>query len=407
MSPFEYNFPEQQESHSFCDPSILNVAKESHIENHLVNEKGSRALGVVTVVLFVGILLSFLVNFGVTAYLGTGDLVEDYFDGEEHGEIVFSGFADTFYLSKSIRQNIAYLDYYLFNRLPSPEVILGDDSFLFPTRDAQTGYNYVADYLGEMKPTPQELKDTYDGIRAITSAYANADKQCYIVIIPNAQTVYSEKMPDYMGNISDQTRLKMTTKYLSDDIDNYLDLTSTLISAKENGELYNNTEDSLNSLGAYYAYLAVLDMLPDDATKDITSVKLSENDLVSHLTVGKELAKLVSLENTIKNRTISLSTDFEQKYLILRDLIGLCDVSYAKIQYKSELPETPRIQLQFASEWDRILMIDYFSNTFGYTVYRTAVDYKPEVLSKTDASYVILFLHEKDLGKLSDGSMLP
>ncbi len=391
------------------EPMGLNIGNESHIENILPVGKSSRALGVIIIVLFVGILLSFLVNIGVSAYLGSEELVDDYYDGEDHPNIIISDFADTFYLSKKIRGNIIKVDYKLFNRLPTSEVLLGDGEFLFPTVDEETGYNYVADYFGELKPTDIELNRYFNGISELTEEYREHGTEVYFIIIPNSQTVYPELMPDYMGNISENTRLKTVTRYLGKRaVQNYLDLTDALRNAKENGELYNNTEDSLNSRGAYYAYRAVINKLPSFIRKEITPVELNAGDLVHHTTAGKVLARKTSLENEIKNRTVSLSTDFVQKYQIYLSFEDYeYDMAYAKRNYKDELPTMPRIQFQFSSEWDKIIMIDYFSNTFGNTIYRTSPELNPTVIGKTDPAYVICFIHEKDLHMLADGSLLP
>lgn len=391
------------------EPNSLNIGSNAHIENIFPVGKSSRALGVIIIVLFVGILLSFLVNIGVSAYLGSEELVDDYYDGEDHSNIIISDFADTFYLSKKIRSNIIKVDYYLFNRIPTSDVLLGDDEFLFPTSDEDSGYSYVADYFGELKPTESELSRYYNGIKELTEEYREHGAEVYFVIIPNSQTIYPELMPDYMGTISEDTRLKVTTRYLGKRaVQNYLDLTEYLLNAKEHGELYNNTEDSLNSRGAYYAYLAVLNKLPSYVRKEVTPVELTPDDLVYHTTAGKVLARTAGLENEIKNRTVSLSTDFIQKYQIYLSFEDYqYDIAYPKRLYKDELPTSPRMQFQFSSEWDRIIMIDYFSNTFGITIYRNSPELNPTVLNKAAPAYVICFIHEKDLHKLADGSLMP
>ncbi len=391
----------------FHERSVLNVDNDSHIENILPGGKSARALGVIIIVLFVGILLSFLVNFGVSAYLGTVEKADSYFDGDEHPGILLPQFTDAFYLSESIRQNIIHVDYYLFGRLHTDEVLLGNDRFLFPTYDEENDYNYVADYIGELDLSSEELNRYYEGLNAITKAYEEYGAECYFVIIPNAQTVYSEKMPEFMGEISESTRLRSVSSYFARrGVTNYLDLTNTLTAAKVHGELYNNTEDSLGSRGAYYAYLATLDMLPEESKKDALTVELNEGDLVRHTTMGKELARKASLEDVIKNRTVSLSTDFVQKYQILLRY-ETYDMAFTKLEYKDELPSHPKMQFAFSSDWDRIIMIDYFSNTFGTTIYRNSTNFNGDVLKKNDPAYVIIFLHERDLGKLADGSMLP
>ncbi len=389
-----------------CRQSTLNVTDEAHIENIIPGGKHARAFGIITIVLFVGILLSFLVNFGVAAYLGTEELVDSYFDGEEHPNIFLSDFSNTFYLSKQVQSNIIKIDYDLLGRLPTSDVILGEDEFLFPAYDSKSVYSYVADYLGEYHPNETELDLYYNGINELTKEYKKYGTEIFFIVIPNSQTVYSEKMPDYMGEISNDTRLKSTTRYLKKcGITNYLDLTDALIAAKEHGELYNNTEDSLNSRGAYYAYLAALDLLPEDIRTGIPAIELNDSDLVKHTTAGKELARLASLEDKIKNRTVSLSSDFVQKYQILLRYDDY-EMATVKMLYKNELPSYPKVLLQFSSDWDRIIMTDYFSNTFATTIYSLSPAPTKEVLNK-DPAYFFCFIHEKDLAMLGNGSLMP
>jgi hypothetical protein len=118
------------------------------------------------------------------------------------------------------------------------------------------------------------------------------------------------------------------------------------------------------------------------------------------------LARKATLESVIKNRTVSLSTDFVQKYQILLRFDNY-DMAFAKMLYRDELPELPRIEFSFSSEWDRIIMIEYFSNSFGTTIYRTSLDFDESVIKKAYPSVHVIFLNEKNIYKLADGSLLP
>ena len=386
--------------------SLINVTDEAHIEKIIPGGKYSRAFGIITIVLFIGILLSFLVNFGVSAYLGTEELVNSYFDGEEHPDIILSDFSNTFYLSKEIQNNIIKVDYDLFGRLPTSDVILGSDEFLFPTYDEANDYSYVADYLGAYKPNGTELDIYLNAINDLTKEYKKYGATPYFIVIPNTQTIYSDKMPEYMGGISNNTRLKSITRYFQKrGVINFIDLTDALISAKDKGELYNNTENSLNSRGAYFAYLSITKNLPKDVRDEITEVELTDKDFVKHNTDGKHLARIVSLQNKIKNRTVSLSADFVQKYQTFLKSDDY-EMTTVKIQYKNEVAAYPKVLLQFSDDWDRIIMTDYFSNTFATTMYSIAPRVTKEMLNK-DPHYVFFFIHENELHKFIDGSLMP
>ena len=210
-----------------------------------------------------------------------------------------------------------------------------------------------------------------------------------------------------MGEPSEDTRLRTISGYFSKrGVNNYIDLSDNLINSKVYGDLYNNTEDSLNSRGAYYAYLAVLEKLPSDVKRMITPVVLNDEDLVQHSSTGKVLARAASLENVIKNKTVSLSTDFVQKYQILLSY-DKYDMAFAKMQYRDDLPALPRIEFSFSSDWDRIIMIDYLSNTFGTAIYHNSLDFDADVINEASPTIHVIFLNERNIYKLADGSLLP
>jgi hypothetical protein len=77
------------------------------------------------------------------------------------------------------------------------------------------------------------------------------------------------------------------------------------------------------------------------------------------------------------------------------------------MQYRDELPSQPKIELSFSSDWDKIIMIDYFSNTFGTTIYRSSLNFDASVIEKAEPTVHIIFLNERNIYKLANGSLLP
>ncbi len=384
-----------------------NIPEEHRAEAFFTNTPSSRRMGVVTIVIFIGILLSFAINFSLSTLLGSGELCDEYFDGKTHDDIVFPAFCDQLFLSQSQRDLIVSYDYLIFNKLSTSDVMLGHDEFLFPVEEEDTRYNYIADYIGDYDPSVYELEAYTTAIKKITDAYDDLGKDCYFVIIPNSQTVYSDKMPDFFGDISENTRLSVLSSYMSKkNINNYLDLTDALKNAKQYGELYNNTENSLNARGAYFAYMATLELFPESVQSKLTPLELLHGELVSYSTEGKQLAKTANLSKVIKNRSVALSSDFPQMYTILerRELV---EMAFAKLDYRDVLPSRPIVQFQFSTEWDRIIMIDYYSNTFGTTAYTTTLSFNQKVLDATSASHIVFFIHEYELHLLRDSSLLP
>ena len=123
-----------------------------------------RTLCIVLTILFVGILLSFAVNVLLSSYFATDDYYKDYYDGKERNDIFFSKFADGIYKDSDMRDLIVSADYILYGNLRSDSVLLGKNGFLFDVYDAESGYNYIEDYVGESHPDEEylagALKDT-------------------------------------------------------------------------------------------------------------------------------------------------------------------------------------------------------------------------------------------------------
>ena len=388
------------------DPNVpLNIDLLYSGENLAQGRRLPHSLCVILIVFFIGILLSMTLNFGISAWSGTMDLCDDYYDGASHEDIVLSSFSDVFYKNREMRTIITNYDYILFGNLNTNDVILGKNEFLFERYDKVHDYNYIADYIGEYSDKDGEVKEIAEGILRLRKKYDDIGVGCTVVVIPNIHTVYCEMMPDFFGTMSPQTRLAKLTQYMDNvGCTDYIDTREALIAAKSEGRLYNNTENSLNARGAYHVYLEVIRRLSEDGNMTVPDcLTLSERDLVSHVTAGKELAREVGLPYLIRNLTVSLSGEFTQRYEA-KKRVGSVSIVGPKEEFRDLLPDSPSVLFEFteSNEWDRILLTDYFSNTFGQCGYRTSAEFSTDAVQSINASRVIIFVHENELSVFTD-----
>ena len=361
----------------------------------------TKPINVVCAALFAGIILTFTFYFGITSL--TDNRSSE--DGSVVSRMTFSDFCYSFYCNDELTVFADKVDYLIFKSIDSKDIILGDNNFLFDAGVHENGYNYLYDYTGNSILSGSELRALSNILSLRQLAYENQGVKYLMVVIPNAQTVYSDYMPSYMGELSGNTRLSQLSEYTEEvGYDFFFNATDLLVTAKTYGKpLYNNTEDSLNSLGEWYLYDAVRAKL--EQMYGITGglVGVSSLDLYTRNTDGKLLARRAGLESVISNETLSLSDSEYTKYTIS---------SYYGTMVRTELTEEYSsgsddvVLLEFTNDWDRILMMPYFSNTYSQVAYKNNHQFSGLTVENLRPTVVVQFIHEYELYDLLDSNTL-
>ena len=361
----------------------------------------TKPINVVLVALFVGIMLT------CTFYFGISSLTDNKTVDQESvvADMMFSDFCNAFYSDDDLLALPDTIDYLVFKSIDSKDIILGDNNFLFDAGEHENGYNYLYDYTGNAILSESELRALSNILSLRQLAYENRGVEYLMVVIPNSQTVYSEYMPEYMGELSNSTRLSQLSSYLKIlNYDFFFDATELLITAKTYGKpLYNNTENSLNSLGEWYLYDAVRTKLEQMYGIEGSLVGVSSLDLYTRNTDGKLLARRAGLESIISNETISLSNSEHTKYTMS---------SYYGTMVRTELTEEYStgsddvVLLEFTNDWDRILMMPYFSNTYSQVAYKNNHQFSGLAVENLNPTVVVQFIHEYELYDMLDSNTL-
>lgn len=351
----------------------------------------------VFLVFFMGILLSGAVYYGISAIMGTTELCDDYYDGGDYDHAGIYALDDVFFKDSTLRDLAVKAEYVLFGRIDNENIIVGRDGFLFSAVDETSGYDYVRDYIGELSSF-SETEALCQAVKQRSSRFSAMGVEYILAVIPNAQTIYSDKMPGYFGNISEDTRLARLARRMSDEDVTFLDLTAALGEARDAGILYNNTENSLNALGAYYAYLAVYEAMPEIATSTHSAIAADDVDFLRHVTDGRSLAREAGLEKLIANTTISLPGDMQKKFNSL-GYFSEIEITAVKKEYRDEMSTYPSVLVEFCEgdEWDKMLMYEYFSNTFGSVGYRIGNRFSSGAIKDIGPRVVVQFVRECDL----------
>ena len=361
-------------------------------------KKKNSTFNLVVTTVFIGILLSFsifyLTNMLISPETDTADTCYDgtVITGSDPG----SAFRRAVYQSEATLSLIREYQYRLFGIADTDAVVLGEKDFLFEARNDAYDYDFLEDYTGNLRFTDEELEQILAELERRRDVCTQNNASYLLVVIPNSQTVYSEYMPSYLGKISKNTRLSRMESYLNQNgFYDVLDLTDHLKFAKAYGQLYHNTENSLNALGAYYAYLATYNRIVGNVTASTASIAREELDFYRHSMPGLATAQKAGLADLTVNRTVSLSNDMRPNYDFT-----LTSGLYTTTRLREQESYQSAVLLQFAGSANSSQYEFYFSNTFPQATYQNKAALSKEAFRVSQPQVVVQFIRESELGQL-------
>lgn len=159
-----------------------------------------------------------------------------------------------------------------------PKVLAADKGWLI-----FTGEGDIEDYQKVEAFTVEELEQFQVSLDALASQYAERGITLLIVLVPNKNTIYPERVPAQIPVIGSESRLEQIASYLKAHGQTHLlDLRPSLMSAKPEHELYYATDTHWNDYGMYIAYSAIMSELqkvyPDLAPRPVSDFKIVERE---------------------------------------------------------------------------------------------------------------------------------
>ncbi len=352
--------------------------------------KRSKAIDFLTITLFFGILLTFMI------YIGLDTLVEYEVDGiSEPGESI-GGFNKIFYNEENIDGFVNSFDYRVFGHTGNNGIIIGKDYWLFEAKDTQSGYERLLDYIGGSPFNEWQLERIHQRIDEDNEYFAENGVEYLLVVVPDSMTVCSDNVPQYLGGQSKNTRRGQLAAYLSGYSDSaFVDPTAPMIEASGQMSTYNNTENSINAYGAYIIYDTVIQRLGIGDEQGVRPILKDDVEFFTRLTDGKSIAVRAGLDKTVKNRTVSLTDKMGYYYKV----VGSGKES--TLTRMNEATNNVRIIVECGDDWDRTQLTPYLSNTFYEVVYTANAEGTRAALKEHGATAVIRIVHEGDLVNLA------
>lgn len=136
-----------------------------------------------------------------------------------------------------------------------PKVIAGDDGWLVYTAE-----NDIDDYQKIGLFSDEQLAQFQRNLDALSAAYAGRGIELIVVIAPNKNTIYPERVPAQISVLGNESRLDQVIGYLrANGSEQIVDLRPALLAARRERQMYYATDTHWNDYGAYLAYAALLE----------------------------------------------------------------------------------------------------------------------------------------------------
>jgi alginate O-acetyltransferase complex protein AlgJ len=136
---------------------------------------------------------------------------------------------------------------------PVPNVVIGTDGWLFYAAN-KDGAD-LRDHVGKLPFTKPELEAARKNLEARRATCAAVGAAMLVVLAPNKQTVYPEKMSGY--DHANRTRIDQFVEALAGSDVPVIDLRTAFAAHKNQADLYYRTDSHWNQEGAFVGYGAI------------------------------------------------------------------------------------------------------------------------------------------------------
>lgn len=263
------------------------------------------------------------------------------------------------------------------NPIPN-HVVKGEDGWYFLGNDHNDILN---DTFGNVPFTDTELIAISQNLENTKIYLASKNIKFFIVVPPNKQTIYQEKLPYQFSKHT--KRLEQLQNHLKNKTNlHIISLEPRLISEKKHRQLYHKTDSHWNDYGAFLGYTATLNTIKKEL--NIPPVYLSEYSSETEPINGDITAMIneTSRENSIVLQKIKPSQ------------IDTISPTYTFQHYTNSTKNLKLIMHgdSFSDAW-----IPFFNESFGETVYTRTYELDHDLIEMIQPDIVIFEIVERNL----------
>jgi hypothetical protein len=246
----------------------------------------------------------------------------------------------------------------------TPSVVIGSDGWLFYTAD-----KLMEQHTGSDIFSPPELENWVHWMEVTRDWLAQRNIGFYVLIAPDKDVIYPEKLPLFPRRANGTTRLDQLAERLTRSTIEYIDPTAALIKAKLAGvPVYIEADSHWTEQGAFVAY----SMLMEHIRKRYPNVEPLHSDdytVTQGRPIATDLLRLLALEDDFRYTVERLILKRQRPTLGPPVISMRPGWAWRVVETKTQLPDKPRVLVFGDSFTDYVLGPGMLYETFHQPVW--------------------------------------
>ena len=142
--------------------------------------------------------------------------------------------------------------------MESTQVLLGKNDWLFYKTELDG--HPIWDYMGINHFSEEELAKMAANLTQMRDYFENEREiDFYLIALPNKEMIYEENMPDTIARVNEVSRADQVAEYIWNNTDlTYIYPKQQLLDAKQNHQIYYQTDTHWNQIGAFIGMQEIL-----------------------------------------------------------------------------------------------------------------------------------------------------
>lgn len=288
------------------------------------------------------------------------------------------------------------VDYKIFDRSTSPDVVIGKNGFLFYSK-IEDG-DPIGTYKGENLYSEEELEMIAQNCVHQKDYLSSLGKEFVLFIAPNKERVYSEYMPSNIGAPATEYKVLQVYNYLKNNTDiRVVYCYEDLMKAKEECDvnLWYKTDTHWNMVGGYVGARSLMNelgiLIPAIGDDNVQIVKGPE--------MSGDLAGLLHLKEQLVNTDNIYSIAWN----------GYCDVETLAYDFNEtyvfHTNNKDARKLYVIRDSFSMALADYMKCYFNDSYWRYVMTYSYEDFVEQDPDIVVYEVVERGIDRLKDFSI--